>query len=154
MRFFGDFPAKADAKGRVFLPAAFRKVLEAADEKRLVLRPDLYQDCLVLYPESVWNDMQDALESRLNKWDRRHQDIMRRFVAGVEKFELDGSGRFLINKRKMERAGISQDIVFLAVNDKIEVWDKTRYEEHFCDDGVLGELIEQTMAEPQTKDMS
>lgn len=147
MRFFGDFQAKTDAKGRVFLPAAFRKVLDAEDEKRLVLRPDLFQECLVIYPESVWNQMQDALEAKLNKWNRQHQDIMRRFVAGVEKFELDGNGRFLINKRKMEKAGIRQEIIFLAVNDKIEVWDKEKYDQHFADENALGELIEEAMAD-------
>ena len=35
-------------------PATFRKQLQAASEERLVLRKDVYQDCLVLYPESVW----------------------------------------------------------------------------------------------------
>ena len=54
-RFIGDFPAKTDAKGRVFLPSAFRKVLETAGENRLILRTDLFQRCLVLYPESLWN---------------------------------------------------------------------------------------------------
>ena len=147
MRFFGDYPAKTDAKGRVFLPAAFRKVLEAADEKRLVMRPDLFQDCLVIYPESVWNQMQDALEKKLNPWNSRHQDIMRRFVAGVEKFELDGNGRFLISKRKMEKTGIGQEIIFLAVNDRIEVWDKAKYEEHFNDDLVLGQMLEEAMTD-------
>ena len=55
MRFFGDFPAKTDAKGRVFLPAAYRKVLAANGEEKLVMRRDLHQACLVLYPESLWN---------------------------------------------------------------------------------------------------
>lgn len=50
----GNIEAKADAKGRVFIPATFRKQLQAASEERLVLRKDVYQDCLVLYPESVW----------------------------------------------------------------------------------------------------
>ena len=122
MRFFGDFPAKTDAKGRVFLPAAYRKVLAANGEEKLVMRRDLHQACLVLYPESLWNQMLDALRAKLNRWNREHQDIIRGFVADSEIVELDGNGRFLINKRKMNEVGINQEVRFLAVDDTIEVW--------------------------------
>ena len=43
MRFLGNIEAKIDAKGRVFLPATFRKVLQAAGEESLVLRKDVFQ---------------------------------------------------------------------------------------------------------------
>ena len=61
MRFLGNIEAKTDAKGRVFLPATFRKVLQAGGEEVLVMRKDVHQRCLVLYPESVWNRKMDAL---------------------------------------------------------------------------------------------
>ena len=41
MRFLGNIEAKTDAKGRAFLPAIFRKVLQAAGEENLVLRKDV-----------------------------------------------------------------------------------------------------------------
>jgi MraZ protein len=129
MRFIGDFPAKADAKGRVFLPAAFRKVLEAEKEERLVLRTDLFQKCLVVYPESLWNEMLDEMRMRLNRWNGEHQMVMRRFVADAEIIELDSNGRILLNKRKKDYAGIKQEVRFLAVDDRIEIWDKATIDE-------------------------
>ena len=47
MQFLGNIEAKVDAKGRVFIPANFRKILAEGGEERLVLRKDVYQDCLV-----------------------------------------------------------------------------------------------------------
>ena len=47
MRFLGNIEAKTDAKGRAFLPAVFRKVLQASGEENLVLRKDIFQQCLV-----------------------------------------------------------------------------------------------------------
>ena len=44
MRFLGNSEAKTDAKGRVFLPAVFRKQLQAASQECLILRKDTYQD--------------------------------------------------------------------------------------------------------------
>ena len=67
MRFLGNIEAKTDAKGRVFLPSVFRKVLQSAGEERLVLRKDVHEDCLVLYPETVWNEQMDIMRSRLNR---------------------------------------------------------------------------------------
>ena len=68
IRFLGNIEAKTDAKGRVFIPATFRKQLQGAGEERLVLRKDVFQDCLVLYPESVWFATQEQLRQRLSKW--------------------------------------------------------------------------------------
>lgn len=51
--FLGNIEVRADAKGRVFIPATFRKQLQAASEERLIMRKDVFQDCLTLYPERV-----------------------------------------------------------------------------------------------------
>ena len=146
MRFFGDFTAKADAKGRVFLPATFRKVLEVNGEEQLVMRPDLFQKCLVLYPKSLWNQMLDELKSKLSRWNKAHSDILRDFVTGVEDVVLDGSGRFLINKQKLAKAGITSEVQFLAVDDHNEVWDKDTYDAHVeKQQADLGQRLEDAM---------
>ena len=147
MRFIGDFSAKADAKASVFLPASFRKVLEAEKETRLILRTDLFQHCLVLYPDSLWNDMLDELQTKLNRWNGRHQHLLRQFLEDAEVVELDRNGRFLINKRKLKFAGIGQDVRFLAVDDHIEVWDKSQFESVLKDTSNLGEELQDIMAE-------
>ena len=102
MRFLGNIEAKTDAKGRAFLPAVFRKVLNASGEESLVLRKDIFEPCLVLYPESVWNERMDALRKRLSRWSRRDQMIYRQYVTDVEMITLDGNGRFLIPKRYLK----------------------------------------------------
>src|SRR5574344_2839323 len=84
VRFLGNIEAKTDAKGRVFLPAAFRKVLQTEGVEQLVMRKDVHEKCLVLYPESVWNEQMDAMRGRLNRWNRRQQQIFRQFVSDVE----------------------------------------------------------------------
>ena len=110
MRFIGNIEAKIDAKGRAFLPAVFRKVLQASGEENLVLRKDVFQNCLVLYPESVWNERLDLLKSQLHPWKHTHQQMFRQFVSEAEVVTLDGNGRFLISKRLLKVAEIDQDI--------------------------------------------
>ena len=118
----GNVEAKTDVKGRAFLPAVFRKVLSASGEETLVLRKDVFQSCLVLYPESVWNERLDMLKAQLRQWKPVHQQMFRQFVSEAEVVTLDGNGRFLISKRLQRVAGISQDIQFIGMDDTIEIW--------------------------------
>jgi MraZ protein len=147
MRFIGDYTAKTDAKGRVFLPAQFRRVLETEGEDKLVLRNDLFQNCLVLCPESVWNAELDDLKSKLNRYNNKHQMMWRRFVANAELVELDSNGRFLIGKRKLEFAGIKSEVRFLAVDERIEVWDKDALEKVLSEGESLGQEFENLLGD-------
>lgn len=129
MRFLGNIEAKTDVKGRAFLPAVFRKILQVSGEELLVLRKDVFQKCLVLYPESVWNARLDMLKAQLKPWKPAHQQMFRQFVSEAEAITLDGNGRFLISKRLLKAAGISQDIQFIGMDDTIEIWSPQHLEE-------------------------
>ncbi len=125
MRFTGNSDAKADAKGRVFLPAAFRKILLAEREEGLILRPDFFQkQCLVLYPLSVWNTMVDELTQHTNPFDRKGRAVLRSVVAESENVSLDSDGRILIPKRYLERVGITSEVRFIGMDNTIEIWSR------------------------------
>ena len=122
MRFLGNIEAKTDAKGRVFLPSVFRKVLQASGEEHLVLRKDIHENCLVIYPESVWNEQMDSMRQRLNRWNKQQQQVFRQFVIDAEEVALDSNGRILLSQRMQEMAGITQAVRFIGVGDVIEIW--------------------------------
>ena len=145
MRFLGNIEAKTDAKGRAFLPAAFRKVLQQSGEERLVLRKDVFQQCLVLYPESVWNEQMDQMRARLNRWNKQHQQVFRQFVSEVELLTLDGNGRFLIPKRYQRMAEIEQDIKFVGMGDTIEIWACRKADEQQMKPEEFGAALEELM---------
>lgn len=146
MRFLGNIEAKIDAKGRAFLPAVFRKVLQTGGEERLVLRKDVFQSCLVLYPESVWNEQMDTMRQRLNRWNKQQQQVYRQFVSEVELITLDGNGRFLIPKRYQRMTAIEQDIKFVGMGDTIEVWGIQKAEEQQMTPEEFGSALEELMA--------
>lgn len=128
LQFLGNMEAKVDGKGRVFVPAIFRKRLQNEGEEFLVLRKDIFQDCLVLYPGTVWEREIEALRSRLSKWNKEQQQIFRQFVLDAERLEMDANGRVLIPKRYLLMASIESDVRFLGVDDTIEVWAKEQLE--------------------------
>ena len=140
IRFLGNIEAKTDAKGRVFIPAGFRRQLQSASEERLVLRKDVFQDCLVLYPESVWFKTQNQLRRRLNKWNAKHQDIFRQFVSDAEIMIPDGNGRILLPKRYLQMAGIQSD-------HTIENWAKEKPEQPFVSPEEFSEALQDILGD-------
>ena len=145
MRFIGNIEAKTDSKGRAFLPVVFRKVLQTAGEERLVLRKDIFQPCLVLYPESVWNEQLDTLRNRLSRWNARQQQVFRQFVSDVEILTLDGNGRFLIPRRYQKMAAIAQAIKFVGMDDIIEIWQNDEPDKNLLDAEEFSQAIEEIM---------
>ena len=145
MRFIGNIEAKRDSKGRVFLPACFRRILQGGGCDKVMLRKDVYQDCLVIYPEDSWNRQLDLLRSRLDKWNAGHQMIFRQFVADVEEINIDASGRILLPKRYMKMAGIQQEVRFIGMDDTIEIWAKEKVESPFMSPEEFGRELEKIM---------
>lgn len=147
MRFTGTIDAKLDAKGRVFLPSDFRKQFAESDP-RLVLKRDVYQPCLVIYPYAVWNAEVDALRARLNRWDPRQAMLFRQFLANVEVFTLDGNGRFLISRKMLDACAITDRTVrFMGVDDRIEVWSVAQSAKLLMNDSDYAESLAKIMGE-------
>jgi len=106
----------------------------------------VFQECLVLYPGSVWEKEIEILRSRLNKWNREQQQIFRQFVLDAERLEMDASGRVLIPKRYLQMASIGSDVRFLGVDETIEIWSKEKLEQPLVDPGEFSSALQQLMA--------
>lgn len=145
MQFLGNIEAKTDAKGRIFVPAVFRKRLQSEGEEFLVLRKDIFQNCLVLYPGSVWENEIEQLRSRLSRWNKDQQQIFRQFVLDAERIEMDASGRILIPKRYLQMADIDVDVRFLGIDETIEIWAKGRLEQPLISPDEFSEKIQELM---------
>ena len=145
MRFIGNIEAKTDSKGRVFLPACFRRILQQGGCDKVMLRKDVYQDCLVIYPEENWNEQLNQLRSRLDKWNAKHQMIFRQFVADVEELSIDSNGRILLPKRYLNMASIKQEVRLIGMDDTIEIWAKEKLEQPFMASDEFSRELEKIM---------
>ena len=148
MRFIGTIPAKADNKGRVFMPAIFRRALleerTSTADLRLIMRKDIFEDCLVIYPEEEWYRRLDQQRERLGVWNRREQAVMRKYLTDAEWVTLDNNGRMLIPKRYMQMAGIEAEVTFVGMDSTIEIWSTPRLARH-TDNNDFALSIEELM---------
>jgi MraZ protein len=141
----GTYECKVDAKGRLLLPAPFKKQLAASLQDGFVLKRSVFQPCLELYPMSEWNLMMQKI-NKLNKFVKKNNDFIRRFTAGVKVVEIDNLGRLLMPKDLTTFAHISKDIVLSSAVNIIEIWDKELYEKAIDDSVVdFADLAEDVM---------
>ena len=120
--FVGNIEGRLDEKGRIFVPAAYRKILSELESKRIVMRRDTDNECLMFYPESVWNEKVEALRAALDEWDPEDQLILMQFMADAEYMDIDGQGRILLQKKNLETIGAQQDVLFVGMLNRFALW--------------------------------
>ena len=126
----GHFNCKLDAKGRLMLPAEFKEQMGEQAEEGFVLRPSLFDNgqFLDLYTRRDWDEQQEKLRSKFNVYDEEGIEVLRFLNEGVRFVKLDANGRVQIPKDLMERGGLVKDVVVEALANKMEIWDKDRYQ--------------------------
>ena len=110
LNLIGTYECKADVKGRMMVPTALKKQLAPVSESGFVIKRSVFQSCLELYPMEEWQLLMQKM-GELNRFNRKNNDFIRRFTAGVKTVELDAAGRLLIPKDLMAFAGIKKEIV-------------------------------------------
>ena len=93
--FIGEYTCKVDPKGRIMLPSAFKKQMPAGTEDRFVIKPDIYETCLVMYPIREWERLNRIIRANTNPFNREHERFIRLFNDGKAELALDANNRQL-----------------------------------------------------------
>lgn len=141
----GSYEVKADAKGRVMIPADLKKQVQPILNEGFILKRSVFQNCLELYPMSEWNKEAEGL-SKLNRFRKENNDFIRVFMAGVRAVDVDSTGRIQIPKDLVKYANIKKNLVISSSVNRMEIWDKETYEEVLNSPDVdFGSLAEKVM---------
>ena len=145
--FIGDYTCKADSKCRVVVPASFRRSATAAGQTVFVLRCNIFERCIDMYPLDEWERMLSAVRAGMNPFNASHVVFLREFCRGTLEVEMDANGRVLLSRRMLEEVGIDKDMVFAGQDHMIQIWDAKAYEEAAVSPAELGKLAEEIFKE-------
>jgi len=126
--FIGDHKCKVDAKGRIMLPSAFKKQLSPQSNDRFIVKMDIYEKCLVLYPWDEWQRQHKIIRKNINTFNQDHNKFLREFSKGSAEINIDSNNRILISKRLFDKAEINKEVVLIGLFGKIEIWSKELYD--------------------------
>lgn len=140
----GEYNCRLDAKGRVALPAGLRKQLGELEKLGFVLNRDIFEPCLILYPMDAWKEVSKQV-SGLNRFVKRNALFIRRFNNGATPVEVDSAARINIPARLMEYAGLDKEVVIIGNAERIEIWDKSKYDAFMDEEIDFATLSEEVM---------
>jgi MraZ protein len=126
--FRGSFQHSIDHKGRVSVPARFRRLLSGEANDTFILMRGL-EACVALYPLDGWRRMEERLQSR-----SFHDPVNRRFLRlmslDLNEATMDSQGRVAIPPRLLAHASLQREVMMNGVLDHIEIWDPALFEKY------------------------
>ena len=136
--FMGQYEHIIDTKGRTIIPAKYREDL--GDEFVVTRGLD---GCLFLYPSAEWQKFVEKLQQLPSNQNTRR--IQRQFLSKAMEVSLDKQGRILIPGLLRESAGLTKEVVFVGMMNRVEVWDKAKLqdEEEAEDAASLDETMDE-----------
>ncbi len=126
--FIGDYHCKIDTKGRIMLPSAFKRQMPSTANDRFVIKKDIFERCLVLYPMDEWERQNTIIRSKINPYNKEHSAFLRGFYKGTAELVLDSNNRILIPKRLLDSVIGESDVVLAGQDGRIEIWSAKLYE--------------------------
>lgn len=120
----GNYQAKINYKGRTAIPSKYRSALG----KKIIVG-QWYENCLVVVAQKQWQELLKQVEQKpFITAPSRETD--RFLVGGAFEIELDSQGRFVIPSSLRKYAGLKEEVVFVGLLNRLEVWDKASWEKH------------------------
>jgi MraZ protein len=143
--FIGEYACKVDAKGRIIFPSAFKKQLSIETGNRFVVKRDIFEKCLLLFPFIEWERQMKIIRSRTNIYNQEHNRFLRMFYQGTAEMVVDGNSRILIPKRLLDFAGIKNEVILAGQFGKIEIWNPEFYHAASEDSGDFAKLAQEIL---------
>ncbi len=121
--FTGRYTHSIDHKGRVSIPAAFRR--NGKSNKYMLLRG--MERCLLLFTYSEWERMIDEKFSSPNIESEALRAYQRYLGANASEVSLDKQGRIMIPPHLLKAAGLEKEAMIVGAINWMEVWDPAEY---------------------------
>ncbi|MCK0119426.1 MAG: cell division/cell wall cluster transcriptional repressor MraZ [Yoonia sp.] len=141
LSFTGEHTQKVDSKGRMSIPADFRRVLEAGDpEWTTGLSPRMY----LLYGDHLKNELHGYTVEEFNKvvdqinalprGSDAKKRLSRLFIGQSIKLDVDKDGRTVMPIKQRQKLGLKDgELYFSGLGDHFEIWKAETYTEEVGD---------------------
>ncbi|MCY4151949.1 MAG: division/cell wall cluster transcriptional repressor MraZ [Aestuariivita sp.] len=133
-RFRGESQHKVDAKGRVSVPALFRRVLEASDPnwtsgkspELIIVYGDHRRNFLECYTIEAINEVDRKIDA-LPRGSMERRMLQRLFHGQSLSTNVDETGRLILPMKLRQKIGLTKEAYFIAAGDTFQIWEPSTY---------------------------
>lgn len=134
LSFRGEFHQRVDGKGRMSIPADFRRVLEDGDPRHpenplprmVVLYGPHLKGCLHAYTIDAMAEIEHGIK-KLQRGSKERQTAARMILGKSWETEVDKDGRIVLPKARREQIDLTGEAVMIAMGDYFEIWNAETY---------------------------
>lgn len=128
-RFVSNYANRLDAKGRVSIPAPFRTILAKEGQAGLFVQPSLDEAALDAGGEALLQEI-DRLLASLGPCSAERDSLSTALLGVSEILKMDGEGRVVLSETLKAHAGISDQVAFVGLGPKFQLWEPERFRAH------------------------
>ena len=121
IEFAGTYNATIDDKGRIVLPASFKKELGDLALEPLVVEKNLHKACLDIHPEKNWRKRVEDFKSVLDPFDEDDDKLLQFFYQNFVKVTMAPNGRINIPTGYLEYATLDKGAEFIGMGESIRL---------------------------------
>ncbi len=121
--FLGSYLHQIDEKGRLNLPASFRR--ESPNQSMVLVQ--VFENALTLYPEPAWAEVEGRLRELLRLQPQARPYVLSVTANAVE-VAPDRQGRILVPHRLQAAVGLQGPVLVVGAIDRIELWSPERFQ--------------------------
>jgi len=121
IEFAGTYSATIDDKGRIVLPASFKKELGELANESLVIEKNLHKECLDIHPEKFWRKRVEDFKSVLDPFDEDDDALLQFFYQNFIKVSMAPNGRLNIPDAYLKYAYLEKGAEFIGMGESIRL---------------------------------
>jgi MraZ protein len=125
--FSGEYPSTVDDKNRIIIPAKMRQAAGKDGQAGFYVTRG-FDDCIVIQTAGRFEQTSAEAADRRLRQTAAGRMLERAVFSKAEFARCDKQGRLLLPARLLEALGIGREVVIVGVNDRIEVWDRGRWD--------------------------
>lgn len=126
--FQGHASINIDEKGRIIVPAKFRKHI--LPEANNILNATLGRDnCIWLFPSYEWSKLLQTLD-KVNSYTKDEVAMKRHMLFYADECVLDTQHRILVPQQLLQIVNIKKDVLLIGQLERIELWNPATYEKY------------------------
>jgi MraZ protein len=125
--FTGTSSGTLDKKGRVCIPAQYRHILSAQNTSGVYVRSALLTPSLECFGASAMQRFHDAQTQNDPFFTAAHDVEAFALLSLSQELAIDETGRVRLPEDFITHAGLTENITFVGMGAKFEIWDSARY---------------------------
>ncbi|MBU0782105.1 MAG: cell division/cell wall cluster transcriptional repressor MraZ [Alphaproteobacteria bacterium] len=136
LSFTSTYQSKVDAKGRMSIPAKFRRVIEAGDP---AWTPDQPMTAKILYGKHLGESLQvltvEAYDAKIGRImampdsDPNKNKLRKLYMGYSEDLTIDKDGRVVLALRLREKLGVVEgELSFMGLGEYFQIWKLESFE--------------------------